>query len=535
MGLPSVAQLTSDQRLIAAETIRTLDDITLPELECWNYNPCKNHETVQIDCINCALVPFKHQRVAAAWLYFRKHGLVSYPMGSGKSACAGLLIALLKENKELENKKVLVVCRAPAVKQWQQELLRMMPALKVVTIQGSSGKRLKTYKSNWEVAVIGKEMFLNDYERNALGLFNISTMIVDDVDALRHRDNRTSWAIKGAGLKCERVVLLTGTPLHKKLHEIYSVLEPVGAREILGSETSFLQRYVRTEKVNTFINGKKSTKIVVAGYKHVQELIDNIKPYIIRKTIEELDLSMPEVSVSPVYLELYPAQREKYKDLQKGVLEMVRNGQVSNKERMQAFEKFLRGEQICSGLPSLGEDDGPKASSKLDWLLEQLTEGDLADEYKVVVFIKFKGLIKAAQRRLDLAGIKYVTVWGDENDMDVRSGDIDTFKNDPGCRILLGTTSIEQSINLQVSRHLVMVDMILNPARVAQIIGRVRRVGSKHKTVYIHQLFCKDTQEEFYLGKLEKEQALIDTIFEEDSDIFQSLSPLELLNMITME
>jgi SNF2 family DNA or RNA helicase len=97
---------------------------------------------------------------------------------------------------------------------------------------------------------------------------------------------------------------------------------------------------------------------------------------------------------------------------------------------------------------------------------------------------------------------------------------------------LLGTTSIEQSLNLQISNHLVNVDMIMNPSRMEQLAGRIRRDGSTHHSVYVHNLLTIGTQEERYLPALEREQALIDHIWDSKSELFDSLSPLELLRMI---
>ena len=75
--------------------------------------------------------------------------------------------------------------------------------------------------------------------------------------------------------------------------------------------------------------------------------------------------------------------------------------------------------------------------------------------------------------------------------------------------------------------------MILNPARMEQLAGRIRRDGSAHTSVYVHNLLTLDTQEERYIPLLEREQALIDTVWDESSELFESLSPLALLTLIS--
>jgi SNF2 family DNA or RNA helicase len=98
--------------------------------------------------------------------------------------------------------------------------------------------------------------------------------------------------------------------------------------------------------------------------------------------------------------------------------------------------------------------------------------------------------------------------------------------------VLIGTTSIEMSLNLQVARHFIAVDTICNPARMAQLIGRIKRTGGAHQTVYFHQLLLRGTQEEHYPAMLEREQALADQVWDEQSEVFASATPLELMRMI---
>ena len=74
--------------------------------------------------------------------------------------------------------------------------------------------------------------------------------------------------------------------------------------------------------------------------------------------------------------------------------------------------------------------------------------------------------------------------------------------------------------------------MILNPARMTQLAGRISRDGSHHKTVYVHNLLTRDTQEENYLAVLEREQALLDSVWGTTNELFRQLSGLELLNLI---
>ncbi len=96
--------------------------------------------------------------------------------------------------------------------------------------------------------------------------------------------------------------------------------------------------------------------------------------------------------------------------------------------------------------------------------------------------------------------------------------------------MLIGTQTIEQSIDLQVARHMINIDTILNPARMTQLAGRLKRDGSAFAHVYIHTLVVAHSQEVGYQELLE--QALIDHIWDDRSELYEALPPVELLKLI---
>jgi superfamily II DNA/RNA helicase len=164
--------------------------------------------------------------------------------------------------------------------------------------------------------------------------------------------------------------------------------------------------------------------------------------------------------------------------------------------------------------------------------MDKIGDGGDLEEEKVVVFMAYKNSVRAFQQRLHQAGVGFETVWGEEPDKQARHNSMERFWQDPSCRVLVGTQAIEQSINLQCSRHLVNFDTILNPARMTQLAGRIRRDGSAFKHVYVHNLRCEGTQEVGYKQLLDREQALLDFVWDESSELFEKLSPLALLALI---
>jgi SNF2 family DNA or RNA helicase len=528
-----------ERRLAIAERIRTLSDVTLPDLEWFNSDPCDRHATLDDGmrqnppCQRCGIRFRRHQRVGVAWLFVRGHGLIADKMGLGKTAQAAGLIAMMKQAGELNRGRVIVVCRPAALDQWYQQMIRFLPRLVITTATGSRKHRVNKYLSGWEVLITGHQMFIKDLD--LLDNFPTAAIVVDDVDPLRTRTSQTAYAVKRAARNADRTVVLTGTSLQKRLHELHSVLEPVGGLSVLGSETSFRRRFVREEHVKVYNRsaGRLVSTRKVVGYKNLDEFKAVVAPLVLRRTPDDLDSDADMPAIAPpnnVYLDLYPAQRDRYEELRRGVLKILKAEGASVKQA-KAVAQWIYGAQICAGLVTLGEPDRPGTSVKLDWVQNTLVDGDLSDE-KVVVFCQFTNTVKALMDRLANHGVDHVVIWGREPNAKTRAAAIAKFWNDPNCRVLVGTSAIEQSLNLQNARHLINVDQIMNAARMAQLAGRICRLGSAHRTVYVHNLLAADSQEDSYLDLLAREQGLSDFIWDEASTLYEALSPMALLELV---
>lgn len=84
-------------------------------------------------------------------------------------------------------------------------------------------------------------------------------------------------------------------------------------------------------------------------------------------------------------------------------------------------------------------------------------------------------------------GIAWIPVTKEEVKTRFRQGEV---------RILLGTESASEGLNLQTCGVLINYDMPWNPMRVEQRIGRIDRIGQEHKEVWITNYFYKDTIED---------------------------------------
>jgi SNF2 family DNA or RNA helicase len=542
-----------------------ITDFVVPS--CWNDRVCLQHrESTGLCplcgsgrsphlcplCDRCGVMLRRHQRTGSTWLFLAGKAMLADLVGLGKTPSVAGMLAYCKESGELSlQNRAVVIARSSAVGQWAAQLTRMIPSLLVISTTGSMSRqqRINAYLTPWEVAVISDrtlapargEKRSKEGDVTYLEHFPLGTVIFDDIDAMRTRRTRTSHVVRALAARAPRVIAVHGTPLQKKMTELYNFLEPLGGTAVLGSERQFRYRYVTTA-TDTYYRRDATGQMVECervtdtGVKNEQELQRLIAPLILRRRPEHVDdMTLPAIQPNVVWLDPSPAQARRYAELQDGVLRLIRE-QGETITRPQAAALWTHGWQICSGLATL--DEGPGDDSiKLDWIMEHVEPpgaagpGGFAGD-KAVVFVNFKPNVEALSRRLDAAGIRHVVMWGNETGAQERDRRLAAFRQDPACRMLIGTTTIEMSLNLQAARHLIAVDTIPNPARMTQLAGRVRRAGSPFTTVYFHQLLLRGTQEESILNQLYSEQATADTVWGERGDLFQDRSPLEMLRMI---
>ena len=338
------------------------------------------------------------------------------------------------------------------------------------------------------------------------------------------------------------------------LSQLYAASCLIGGQDVWGSIQNFNRNYIRKEKVWITTKIKKNGKEEIGkrpifqavGYRNLSHFKKKFDPMSIRITYEDIadDVTIPALVTEQVYLDMTKKQRDRYTELQGGVRTILGDNNMPDAQKaINALTAFTIGSQICAGTFALKttsqsyEPDGPEASPKLDWIMDKLTD-DWTDE-KVVVYAKFRGSIIALQKRLESEGIGFSTIWGVETDADVRNDEMTRFWEDPNTKVMIISVSGERSLNLQNASILVMWDLQLNPARVAQIAGRVRRVGSTHKRVFVFELLMSDTQEERYMAALAARQTLFDFVYDvdtegEDADnlLIQKLDTEQILRLI---
>ena len=109
---------------------------------------------------------------------------------------------------------------------WQRELERWCPALKVVKLHGNRAERQATIKdelqggAKFHVVITTYETLAQ--ESSALKKVQWCYLVIDEAHRLKNEHSKLSTIARL--MKAKRRLLLTGTPIQNNLHELWALL-----------------------------------------------------------------------------------------------------------------------------------------------------------------------------------------------------------------------------------------------------------------------------------------------------------------------
>jgi superfamily II DNA or RNA helicase len=386
---------------------------------------------------------YGYQQTGYQWLWLLQQngfgGLLCDDMGLGKTHQAMALVrAVTKMDPSLA---VLVVCPTSLLDHWREKLARYIPDVPVtVTTYGLVRSRIEQYR--------GKRFDL---------------MVLDEMQTIKNADTATHHALRA--IEKRIAVGLTGTPIENHEGELKALLE-----------------------------------FVVPGYlpRHVDDRLTLqrlVRPFVLRRTKEQVLTELPAKIVDKRYCELSPEQRALYQEVlvsrAKPLRAQLQAGARVSYVHIFAALNYLK--QICNHPASVGGGFGADApSGKWDAFLE-LLDGCMTSGLKMVVFSQYLSMLSLIEDHLSRHGIGYASIKGATRD---RGAAIDRFRNDPDCRVF--TASLRAGglgIDLTAASVVVHYDRWWNQAREDQATDRVHRLGQS-KGVQVIKLITRGTIEE---------------------------------------
>ncbi len=455
-----------------------------------------------------------YQREGLGWLGFLERfgfgGCLADDMGLGKTI---QVLALLEGRRKLRTRRKdatgpsLVVVPKSLVFNWLHEAARFTPKLKVLDHTGARlapGEHFTSY-----------DVVLTTYgtlRRDAAELRNVrfDYAVLDEAQAIKNASTATAKAARL--IQADHRLALSGTPIENHLGELWSLFEFLNPG-VLGSAPRFVKA----------LNGA-SDPSSREGLSHA------LRPFILRRTKEQVAADLPRKSEQTLHCELVGAQRKRYDQLrqhyQRELLARVDRDGI-NRSKVFVLEALLRLRQAACHPGLIDKSKRGEPSAKLDVLLPQLVE--VAGEgHKALVFSQFTQMLAIVRDRLDREGIVYEYLDGRTRD---RAAKVERFQSDPDVRLfLISLKAGGLGLNLTAADYVFLLDPWWNPAVEAQAIDRTHRIGQT-RPVFAYRIIARDTVEEKVLELQGAKRALADAIINADNSLIRRIDrdDLELL------
>lgn len=457
----------------------------------------------------------EYQKEGVYWLHFLKKygfgGILADEMGLGKTIQA---LSILKMNS---GKTHLVVCPKSLMYNWENEIKKYFPSMKVLVIDKDSEKRKQLINEvkNYDVVVTSYSMLQKDYAEYIEKNVEFNYMIMDEAHYVKNIKTLSSKAVRI--IPAERKILLTGTPLENNLDELYGTFELI-MPGYLGSKLEFRRDFVsKIERNNTIA---------------LEILQSKIKPFILRRTKKQVLTELPEKQEQVVFNEMTNKQVGIYNE----VLNRVRievNQLVKDKGfdrvRIQVLSALLKLRQICNH-PSLVDKsftDEDDISGKYEQFLDLLTETIESGE-KVLVFSQFTSMLDIIQKELEKRKVNFLRLDGStKNRQDV----VDKFNEDENVKLfLISLKAGGVGLNLTSASTVFLYDPWWNPMVEQQAIDRTHRIGQK-KRVNIYKFITRNSIEEKILKLQERKGNMFENLVSADDGFFKRLEWEDLMEL----
>jgi SNF2 family DNA or RNA helicase len=334
-------------------------------------------------------------------------------------------------------------------------------------------------------------------------------LILDEAQAIKNAKTESAKAVRL--LRGNHRLALSGTPIENHLGELWSLFEFLNPG-MLGASSVF-----QSAAKDMRDPGDESRKLLSRA----------VRPFLLRRTKEQVAKELPAKVEQTVFCEMEPPQRKLYNELRQhyrdALLERIDKVGIA-KSKIQVLEALLRLRQAACHPGLVDKARASDSSAKLDMLMDQLR--DVVEEgHKALVFSQFTTLLALAGKRLAEAGLEYEYLDGKTVD---RQAPVERFQNDPKCRLfLISLKAGGVGLNLTAADYVFILDPWWNPAVEAQAVDRAHRIGQVRQ-VFAYRLIARDTVEEKILQLQQSKRHIADAILGEDNSLIQNLAAADI-------
>lgn len=470
-------------------------------LIAWNQQPLP--ETITTTAPNFKATLRDYQATGVAWITRAIHSgygaILADEMGLGKTVQT---LALLNSRTTV-TKPTLLIAPSSLISTWHDEAGKFTPELKTHVQHGSERITDGTLFKDYALVITSYALLHRDAQ--IYHEVDWDGVVLDEAHFVKNNLTKTYQAIEQ--INSDWRLCLTGTPVENRLADLFSLFQLI----IPG----YLGRVSDWKKTT------RASAQNVLSEDAILQLKQEIAPFILRRTKEEVLTELPSKTENLVPLELQPEERNAYNTILAATDKTIRH-EIQRRGFAQSsitiLNCLLRLRQCCCD-PALIESfedhefgsntHSTKTQHLLDWLPELIEQN-----HKVLVFSSFAQYLKKISQILETSGLNHSLLTGSTTDRDkeirkFRQGDNDIF--------LLSLKAGGYGLTLTEADTVIHCDPWWNPAVEAQASARVHRIGQE-KPVFIYKLVAEGTIESRILELQDEKRSLANSLLSQDQE-----------------
>ena len=461
-----------------------------------------------------------YQEVGLSWLWFLYElglsGVLADDMGLGKTIQA--LALLLKVRNEHGSEPCLVVAPTSVLPNWEREIERFAPVLKVLTWHGADRRENIERLSHADVVLTSYALVRRDV--NELKKVKFRSVILDEAQNIKNADSATAQACKS--IVARHRIALTGTPLENRLGELWSLFDFL-MPGFLGSSDHFQERF--------------ETPIVVERDERVRtNLKKRIHPFVLRRIKTAVTTDLPPKTEVVTWVEMDAAQAALYREVlaesKRKIYESIDRKGFS-RSRISILAALTRLRQVCCD-PRLLKTapTGPMPPSAKYSRFFELVEEIIGESHRALVFSQFTEMLALLTAGADERGIPYSYLDGRTRD---RMARVDAFNEPNGPPIFfISLKAGGTGLNLTAADYVIHFDPWWNPSVEDQATDRIHRIGQT-RAVFSYKLITKGTVEERILDLQRSKRDLVNGVLSTEAWVGKSLSEGDLEDLFRLD
>jgi DNA helicase INO80 len=383
------------------------------EMNFQNPTSLQNMDVAQPNMLRCQLK--EYQLKGLNWLvnlYEQGiNGILADEMGLGKTVQSISVMAYLAEVHNIWG-PFLVIAPASTLHNWQQEITRFVPDIKVLPYWGSAKDR-KILRKFWDrkhitynkespfhVLVTSYQLVVQDtaYFQKVKWQY----MILDEAQAIKSSQS-SRWKSL-LGFHCRNRLLLTGTPIQNNMQELWALLHFI-MPSLFDSHDEFSEWFSKDIENHAQSNTKLNED-------QLRRLHMILKPFMLRRIKKHVQKELGEKIEEDVFCDLTYRQRAYYTNLRNkiSILDLIEKAAVGDdQDTATLMNLVMQFRKVCNhpDLFERAEIWSPMSMSYFAETASFMREGHLVQvAYSVRSMIEFwlPKMLGEGAGRLDIAG-----------------------------------------------------------------------------------------------------------------------------------